>query len=194
MASLAFPETALELGLPFSGWPIILRCACVVAIPILLVCVLLTLSRYERRLVPRRIAAILIALCCAVLLAILGTLLFDPQITKVRREEVPGRVLIAIDTSGSMRVDDPQRSAEEKIALAKLLGWNTQQRDEATRLAIAERCLQPDGLGLIQQLKSEYAVEIVGWNHLPEKLGEAEWLVGTLPLIQPEGRPFDGEL
>jgi len=116
-------DTTLELGWPFPGWPSALRYGVIFAIPLLITAVLWTLSRFERRLVSTHIAAILLGLRLTTLAAILGTLFFEPQVTRLRREEVPGRILIAVDTSDSMRVTDPHRTIAEKLALAKRLQW-----------------------------------------------------------------------
>ena len=58
-------------------------------------------------------------------MSMVGLLLFalvaDPTLTRTRTEEVPGRVLVAVDLSDSMRVADPNRPIAEKMRLAKKL-------------------------------------------------------------------------
>ena len=116
-----FTDASLELAWPFPGWPSALRYGLVLAIPIAVGALLFRLSRFEMQLVSRRVAVGLISLRFATIAAILFTLFFEPSISRTRREEVPGRILIAVDTSDSMRVTDPQRPLAEKLALAKRL-------------------------------------------------------------------------
>ena len=124
MLPLSLPATdaTLELGWPFPGWPGFLRYGLVVVIPLAIALLLVLLSRFELRLVPFRTAIILLALRLTTLAVLFVTLFFEPQVAKVRREEVPGRVVVAVDTSDSMRVTDPHRPLAEKLLLAKHLG------------------------------------------------------------------------
>ncbi len=125
MATMAtlFTDVSLELAWPFSGWPDPVQYGMVFAVPTVIGAMLFRLSRFEMRLVSAKIALALLTLRLATVAAILGTLFFDPQYTAVRREDVPGRILIAVDTSDSMRVTDPQRPMAEKLLLAKQLNW-----------------------------------------------------------------------
>ncbi len=116
-------NAALEFDWAFAGWPGAVRYGVIVAIPLAFSIAIFFLSRIEMRLVPRRVAVLLLALRWTPASAVLGLLLFDPRVVEVRREEIPGRISIAVDTSDSMRVCDPQRPLAEKLALAKKLQW-----------------------------------------------------------------------
>jgi len=118
-------DLSLELALPFAGWPLALRWLLLLFLPFATLAVLLGLARYELRLVPLRIAITLLALRVAVFVCILLTLFLEPKFSRTIREEVPGRVLIAIDRSESMRIGDPQRPLLDKLILAKSLNWFT---------------------------------------------------------------------
>ncbi len=115
-------DAALELAWPFPGWPGALRYGLVFAIPLAIAGLLVLLSRFELRLVPFRVALVLLALRLTTVAVVLIALFFEPQVAKVRRGEVTGRVIVAVDTSDSMRVTDPHRPIAEKLLLAKHLG------------------------------------------------------------------------
>jgi hypothetical protein len=89
-----------------------------VAVPVALV---VLLYRYELRLIKRGAAIGLLALRLVVLLLILFLLGLQPVYARTHTEELPGRVLIAVDRSDSTDVTDPQRPAVEKLRLALAL-------------------------------------------------------------------------
>jgi len=121
--NLLMADAALEFDWAFAGWPSTVRYGFVFLIPLALGLAIFFLSRFEMRFVPRRVAIPLLALRWTLATVMLGLLLFDPRQTEIGRERIPGRILIAVDTSDSMRVTDPQRSLAEKLALAKKLEW-----------------------------------------------------------------------
>ncbi len=82
---------------------------------------LVMLYRYELRLVKRSAAAFLLALRLAVLVFLLFVVGFQPIVGRSVGEELPGRVLIAVDRSASMDITDPQRPAADKLRLARAL-------------------------------------------------------------------------
>jgi hypothetical protein len=90
----------------------------IVAVPVALV---VLLYRYELRLIKRGVAIGLLALRLIVLLLILFLLGLQPVYARTHTEELPGRVLVAVDRSDSMDVTDPQRPAVEKLRLALAL-------------------------------------------------------------------------
>lgn len=87
-------------------------------VPTLLV---LWLYRTEMLLVPRRVAAGLLLLRLTVLAVIVLLVGFQPIFARSHVEELPGRVLIAVDRSESMDVADPQRPLADKARLAAAL-------------------------------------------------------------------------
>jgi hypothetical protein len=79
----------------------------------------LWLYRYELRLVKPLTALGLLLLRLVALALILFLVGFQPVFARSHVHELPGRVLIAVDRSGSMDVADPQRPAVEKLRLAR---------------------------------------------------------------------------
>jgi hypothetical protein len=79
------------------------------------------LYRYELRLVSRVRATGLLLLRLAVLLLLAALVCLQPALARVTTEEVPGRVLVAVDRSGSTDLADPQRPAVDKLRLARAL-------------------------------------------------------------------------
>jgi hypothetical protein len=123
MHRIGFPGTDASLllsprwgDLPaFGQWTLL---ALLVGVPLLLV---VLLYRYELRLIKRGLAITLLGLRIIVLLMILFLLGLQPVYARMHTEELPGRVLIAVDRSDSMDVTDPQRPAVEKLRLALAL-------------------------------------------------------------------------
>lgn len=220
-------NAALEFDWAFAGWPSAVRYGVIVAIPLALGIAIFFLSRTEMWLVSRRVAVPLWMLRWTLASVLLALLLFDPREIEVERERIPGRILIAVDTSDSMRVCDPQRPLAEKLALAKKLQWThdisgdrevddwiaeagsgaaprfddspegrgrkkrfdaiVKRMDDATRLALVERALLPDGAALVDRLKSIHAVEVVGWD---QKLVALPTDPGPLAKSLDSARPY----
>ena len=82
------------------------------------------------RLVPRRFALCLLGLRVGVVAALFLTITLDPILARSVKEEVPGRVLIAVDRSDSMKITDPNRPLAEKLRLGKLLKLTTDLASE----------------------------------------------------------------
>src|SRR5262249_41145998 len=87
-------------------------------VPILLV---LWLYRYELRLIRRLTALLLLGLRLAVICLLWLLIALQPVVARSTSEDLPGRVLIAVDRSGSTEVTDPQRTVLEKLRLARAL-------------------------------------------------------------------------
>jgi hypothetical protein len=118
---LPFDDTALlliprwsELGIPLQ----VTVLALVGLLPILLV---LWLYRYELYLVRRSAARFLLSLRLLVLLLLWFVVGLQPIVARYSTEELPGRVMVAVDRSHSMDVTDPQRTVVEKLRLARAL-------------------------------------------------------------------------
>jgi hypothetical protein len=102
----------------WSGWANTDAWALLGLIPIGLV---FWLYRYELQLVSRLTATGLLVLRLAVLLVVMSLAGLGPILAHTVSEELPGRVVIAVDQSDSMGVADPQRPAVEKLRLALAL-------------------------------------------------------------------------
>jgi hypothetical protein len=81
----------------------------------------LWLYRYEMRLVRRSAALALLGMRLGVLLALFTLFAVRPIAARSTFEELRGRVLVAVDRSGSMDVADPQRPAIDKLRLTRAL-------------------------------------------------------------------------
>jgi hypothetical protein len=79
------------------------------------------LYRYEMRLVPRGRAFALLLLRLVVILVPITLVSLRPVLAHETHEDLPGRVMIAVDLSDSMEIRDPQREPAEKLRLAKAL-------------------------------------------------------------------------
>jgi hypothetical protein len=79
------------------------------------------LYRYELRLVSRAAATALLSLRVAVLGFLWFVLCLEPVLVTTTARELPTRVAIAVDVSGSMNVTDPNRPAADKLRLSRAL-------------------------------------------------------------------------
>ncbi len=164
MLSIPIPWTgwSFDFSLPFPGWPMWVRVPVVLLGGAALAVILWVLYRREVRLVPKRIARLLMALRLAAVLAVFLTTAADPTFVAVTSKEIPSRVLICVDTSDSMRVADPQRPADDQQRIASAL--NIARPGEVPRLKLAERILTPDGVDLLGELGKKHAVELVAFD------------------------------
>jgi len=118
---LPFTDALLRLALPFPGSSTSLRVAFTLFSLGFGFVLLIWLYRYELKLISRRFAFGLLGLRLAIFASIFAMLAFEPILARSLTEEVPGRVIIAIDRSDSMKVTDPNRPAQEKLRIAKVL-------------------------------------------------------------------------
>lgn len=88
---------------------------------------LVWLYRYEMRLVRARTAVLLLSLRLVLIVLLWLVLALEPVLRHTTTEELPGRVLLALDRSGSMEVPDPQRPIAEKLRLARALNLTPPQ-------------------------------------------------------------------
>jgi hypothetical protein len=119
----------------------------------------LGLYRYELRLVQRGVAGLLLSLRLLALGFLLLLVGLQPIIERSRTEELPGRVIIAVDRSASMDVRD--------------------EKDGATRADQARKLLADDERGLLRLLETRHRVELVGfardaWELPRSALGQPE--------------------
>ena len=203
---LPFRDTYLLFNPLFGGLPAFLRFGVIFLVLGLLVGLIVWLYRSELRLISARAAQWLLALRVVVLGLLWLVIALRPLYGRQYSEDVPGRVLVALDRSDSMGVTDPQRTPLEKLELARALHFTTdlcddgqldawiaeyragrvpsfrnsdgtedtahrrihdhvmQRIDQLPRRQIAEQVLSPDGLRLLQAIRSKHAVEMTGFT------------------------------
>lgn len=183
----------IGVPIPFSGATLELTPAGGVALGVLAVPVVVGLVfwlyRRELHIVSRRVARALLALRSLALLAVLVPLAFDPAVVRTATEPVPGRVVVAIDTSESMRVTDPHRSSAAKLRLLHALNLTSDRESEAverhdalTRLDVAVRATGY----LLDGLKPKHAVEVLAFDQVATPLpADSE---GLTRVLAPAGR------
>src|SRR5205085_2708583 len=79
------------------------------------------LCRYEMKLVARSTARVLLTLRVLALTLLVLLVGLQPVYARTAQEELPGRVILAVDVSDSMHVPDPQRDPVDKLRLARAL-------------------------------------------------------------------------
>src|SRR5262245_25978730 len=151
-----------SITLPFTDWTLLVsprwgdldppaQVAALALLGLVPLALVLWLYRYELRLVRRSAAAFLLGVRVLVLLPLWCVVAWQPVLARSTTEEIPARVVVAVDRSGSMSVTDPQRTAEEKQALARALKIDgpPETVDALTRAEVARRILADDGAGLL---------------------------------------------
>ncbi len=118
---LPFTDAYLLLSPRWADLPTPGRAALLLLLCLLPAALVVGLYRFELRLVNRGAAVGLLALRLVVLAVLLLLVGFQPIFARSHVEELPGRVLIAVDRSDSMDVADPQRPAADKLRLALAL-------------------------------------------------------------------------
>jgi hypothetical protein len=142
MFSLPIPLTSasLDFTLPLPGWSRWVRLLVVLLLLLGFAVVLWRLYRQELLIAKKKIARILLAL----------------------RLSAMAVVLVAIDTSDSMRITDPHRTAADKQTLASVL--RVPDIDDTTRLQLAERVLSAEVGGFLKKLAEKHTVEFVRFD------------------------------
>ncbi|MEW4567029.1 hypothetical protein AB1L88_04100 [Tautonia sp. JC769] len=153
----------LDLG---NGWRLVLAVGrdggLWIAAGAVAIAMLLLLSRYERRLIPRKTGRLLLALRIAAALALVVALL-EPIAARSWTERVEGRLLIGVDLSASMETADARRPPDEAARLRNAPGLAPPADDASTpptRLATASRILRGDALAELDRL---FALEAFGF-------------------------------
>ncbi len=122
----------LRITLPFTDWSLLFsprwgdleqpaQIALLAALGLVPVLLVLWLYRYELRLVRRSVAGVLLVLRLLVIALLWCVVGMQPVLARSTTEELPGRVVIAVDRSASTSVADPQRTKLEKLRLARAL-------------------------------------------------------------------------
>lgn len=119
---LPWPDTWIQLTLPWEQLPLVLRVLLVLALVCVPTSLLMMLYRYELRLVTRLNATALLGLRLLVFVLVLLLVCAQPIYARDRRSTLPGRVVVVVDRSASLDVPDPQRDPADKLRLARALG------------------------------------------------------------------------
>src|SRR5205085_5842263 len=77
------------------------------------------LYRYEMRLVAARTARTLLCLRVLAIVLLLMLVVLQHVYARITKEELPSRIIVAVDISDSMHVADPQRDPIDKLKLAR---------------------------------------------------------------------------
>ena len=118
---IPFTSTRLDLDLPFPFLPSFPRVLLLLLLLVGTVALVVRLYRAEVRRVSRRVARVLLGLRTSAVAAIFVVFAAGPVVVRDTQHVIPGRVLIAVDVSDSMRVTDPDRPLLEKLQLARTL-------------------------------------------------------------------------
>jgi hypothetical protein len=121
-----------RISLPFTDWSLLLsprwsdlgstgQVVLLVLLGLVPVVLVVWLYRYEMRLIRRSTAVLFLGLRLVVIALLWCVVGLQPVLARSTTEELAGRVLIAVDQSGSMNVPDPQRSRLDKLRLARAL-------------------------------------------------------------------------
>ena len=153
-----------------SAWQVGLL-AMLFVVPLILI---LSLCRYELRLISRFSAAGLLLLRVLVLLVLWIAIGVQPHFAEIRVEETPGGVRIAVDLSASMDVLDRQRTPDEIATLNRAL--RRTDASELTRKQIVAKILSSEGINLLQKLADRHQVEIVGFHEQALDISPAQLL------------------
>lgn len=95
----------------------------------------------------------------AVLLIVL--MLAGPELVHTTGEDRRGRVVLLIDRSASMSVSDPQLKDEEREKVLDALDIADEDFDATSRLERAEKIVFDLDKGLLGELRSTYAIDII---------------------------------
>jgi hypothetical protein len=114
-------DSALLLIPRWGDLPGPLQLALLVLLCLVPVALVVWLYRYELRLVARSTASLLLVLRLVALFLLLFLVLLQPVVGRTVTQDLPGHVLVAVDRSDSMDVNDPQRPPVDKLRLARAL-------------------------------------------------------------------------
>ncbi|HUG17456.1 MAG TPA: hypothetical protein VMM56_00665 [Planctomycetaceae bacterium] len=162
---------------------------------------IVTLFRYERRLVPHRTGMILLTLRIGVLLLLLFAFLQPVMSWTIERRQ-RGRIVIGVDISESMKTQDEHASLAEKLRWARALGmignrdldasldrWiEAAERGEEPEWVTAEE--EPDPEKRLQRARSRQE----NIEELSESLNELSRMELASKLLRKTARPLIDEL
>ncbi len=201
-------DSSLLLAPQWAGLSPVLQIGLLALLVLLPLVLIVTLYRYELKLVPPLAALLLLGLRIGVLTLLVFLVGLQPVYARDVTSNVPGRILVVVDRSDSMDVADPQRTPEEKLRLAmalKLASDLDGQVDELTRTETAKRLLSAEGVGLLPALAKQHDVKLLGfhreiWELKPDQLAElfakneggAAYTDLRLPLVRALEQPSAG--
>jgi hypothetical protein len=131
---LPFTDAVLRLIPRWSEWSLLSQVTSLALFGLVPLAVVILLYRYELRLVSRSGALGLLALRLLVIVGLWFVVCLQPVVTSITTQELPSRVLVAVDISDSMNVTDPGRPHVDKLKLARALGLAVDSDLPADRL------------------------------------------------------------
>jgi hypothetical protein len=171
-------DSSLLLAPPWSGLPPVVQIALLVLLGLVPLLLIIALYRYELKLVPPLTALLLLGLRVGVLTLIVFLVGLRPVYARDVTSNVPGTIYVVVDRSDSMDVADPQRTADEKLRLARALNLAADvDLDKLTRTETAQRVLSAEGVGLLPALAKQHDVKLLGfhrdiWELKPDQFAE----------------------
>ena len=146
--ALASEDSFLFLAPRWSGWGEFGQVAALAALLLAPLVLIVGLYRYEMKLIARRSAGLLLLLRSLGLVSIWSVAGLQPTVAHTQREEMPSRVLVAVDLSASMDLTDPQRTWAEKVRLAQALQLASDATPWARWLEVADQGVPMRGVEL----------------------------------------------
>src|SRR5262245_18747836 len=158
-----FTDAYLLLTPRLGGWSRYTQLSLLVLVLGVVLYLLFRLYRHELKLIPRRFTLALLALRLALVASLSFVVGLKPSLARTVSETVPSKVLVAVDRSDSMSITDAQRSAPEKLELARGLKYSQDpgQIDALTRNQIAERVLSPDVANLLNSIGVKHLLDAI---------------------------------
>jgi hypothetical protein len=147
--ALPFGGNEIEYGLPLVSWPAPLQFAAFAVVVGIGFTAAAWLYRTEMNRTAKPVALALLGVRWTLILVTLVLVFFDPRWVGAKRERVPGRILIALDTSESMAVTDLERG------------------DTLPRIELGHRIARQ----LAEDLRKRHTVDLVGFHRALEPLG-----------------------
>ena len=188
-----FSNRSLVLTPRLGDWPGFLQGALLLLALGGILFFLVRIYRQELRLLRRSRARLLLSLRCLVYTFIYLVLFTRPVLRHTTTVNIPSRVIVALDRSDSMSINDSQRAPIENLELARglklandlvsddrLTMWIEKLRNQIipadkeyttvlermkamTRTQLAERVLAPEGIGLLNALDKNQ-LELIGFS------------------------------
>lgn len=136
------------------------------------------LYRSENSTAGRGIRTALVVVRLLVLLCVTFMLL-ELVLVITKREEIPSHLVVLVDTSESMGLNDPYANSDSQQQLASKLGYeDTAAMRKAARLELAKRALGKT----LTELGKDREISIYGFSHEQHLLGDDE-----LTKLEPRG-------
>jgi hypothetical protein len=123
LIELPFTDSVLLLSPRLGEWGETAQWTTLALLALVPLALVIWLYRFELRMLTRGTALTLLSLRLAVILLLWCVICLQPSITRITTatRELPTRVLVGVDLSGSMNATDPARPAVDKLRLARAL-------------------------------------------------------------------------